>query len=79
VKEYPGGWGYRAEDLAERLRRPLEFLDLPNYRWQIVQDSPPAHFRTLFLCHDGLSRIGLDELHGWSSVSLSHSHFSPIQ
>ena len=60
LKEYPGGGACRAEGLAGRLRRKLEFLDLPNHRWQIVRDSPPAHFRTLFQYYEGLSRIGLD-------------------
>ena len=60
LKEYPGGGPCRAEVLAGRLRRELEYYDLPNHRWQIVRDSPPAHFRTLFQYYEGFSRIGLD-------------------
>ena len=60
LKEYPGGGICRADQLAARLRQRLDYLDLPNHRWQVVRDSPPVHFRTLLQGFEGLSRFGLD-------------------
>jgi hypothetical protein len=60
LKEWPAsnisGWNY----IEAATRHPLDFLEIPNYRWEFVAHSPPLAFRTAPLLWGRISRIGLD-------------------
>jgi hypothetical protein len=81
LKEWPWlffGRPLPARRLEERLKHPLDFVELPTARWHWQEYSPPLIFRTVPLQWGCVGRIGLDFWMRGRDVPTNTSFFSHL-